>query len=202
VALREALRSVGLGCPPKTLQAYLRINAELWAAFRRGEISQPALARERFRRLLRETGGDPGRAARLGKTYLDRLSARGDRLPGCRPVLRALRKRFRLGVVTNGIDRVQRSRLAASGVGSFFETVVTSQGCGYAKPDPRILHVALEELGVRAGHAVYVGDDPATDGAAARAAGVRFVWMDRGDEVPGRRPRSRVTSLRALAELL
>jgi FMN phosphatase YigB (HAD superfamily) len=50
--------------------------------------------------------------------------------------------------------------------------------------------------------AVYVGDDPATDGAAARAAGVRFVWMDRGGDVRGRRPRLRVRSLRDLAELL
>ena len=92
--------------------------------------------------------------------------------------------------MTNGIDRVQRARLAASGLAPLFETVVTSQGCGFAKPDPRILHVALDAMGVRPRHAVYVGDDPATDGAAARAAGVRFVWMDRGDEVRGRRPRA------------
>ena len=117
-------------------------------------------------------------------------------------MLRQLRKRYRLGVVTNGIDRVQRSRLAASGLAPLFDTVVTSQSCGYAKPDPRILHVALDAMGVPPRHAVYVGDDPATDGAAARAAGVRFVWMDRGQDARGRRPRRRVTCLRDLATLL
>jgi putative hydrolase of the HAD superfamily len=104
--------------------------------------------------------------------------------------------------VTNGIDRVQRTRLAASGIGSFFDSVVTSQSCGFAKPDPRILRVALEELGVLPRQAVYVGDDPATDGVAARAAGVRFIWVDRGDVVHGRRPRIRIASLHGLAELL
>jgi len=138
----------------------------------------------------------------LGADYLERLSARGDRLPGCRAVLRALGKRYRLGVVTNGIDRVQRSRLAASGLAPLFETVVTSQGCGYAKPDPRILHVALKALGVPGRQAVYVGDDPAVDGAAARAAGVAFVWMDRGDPPRGVRPRHRVQSLLELKDLL
>jgi len=202
VALREALSSLGLPCPPSTVAAYQRINHDLWAAFRRGQIGQGPLARERFRRLLREIGGDPRRAARLGETYLDHLSRHGDRLPGCRPVLRQLRKRYRLGVVTNGIDRVQRSRLAASGLAPLFDTVVTSQSCGYAKPDPRILHVALDEIGIAPRHALYVGDDPATDGAAASAAGIRFVWMDRGQEVRGRRPRRRVTSLRDLAGLL
>ena len=117
-------------------------------------------------------------------------------------MLRQLRKRYRLGVVTNGIDRVQRSRLAASGLAPLFDTVVTSQSCGYAKPDPRILHVALDAMGVPPRHAVYVGDDPATDGAAARAAGVRFVWMDRGQPTRGRRPTRRVESLRELADLL
>jgi putative hydrolase of the HAD superfamily len=97
---------------------------------------------------------------------------------------------------------VQRSRLAASGIAPFFETVVTSQGCGYAKPDPRILHVALDALSVSPRHAVYVGDDPVVDAAAARAAGVAFVWIDRGDVVRGARPRRRVQSLRELPGLL
>jgi putative hydrolase of the HAD superfamily len=117
-------------------------------------------------------------------------------------VLRQLRRRYRLGVVTNGIDRVQRSRLAASGLAPLFETIVTSQSCGFAKPDPRILHVALEAIGVAPRHAVYVGDDPVTDGAAAFAAGVRFVWVDRGQGTHGRRPARRVVSLRELVGLL
>lgn len=184
------------------MAAYQRINDELWAAYRRGETTQRALAAERFRRLLRTVGGDPRAARRLGETYLDHLSGRGDRLPGCRALLRELRGRFRLGVVTNGIDRVQRARLRASGLEPFFETVVTSQGCGFAKPDPRILHAALDAMQVAPRHAVYVGDDPATDAAAAARAGVGFVWMDHGRPVSGRRPRRRVTRLSDLALLL
>jgi putative hydrolase of the HAD superfamily len=138
----------------------------------------------------------------LGRTYLDRLSARGDLLPGCRPVLRALRERYRLAVVTNGIDRVQRSRLRASGLAPFFEVIVTSEGSGFAKPDPRILQAALDGLGVPAREAVYVGDDAAVDGATARAAGAAFIWVDRGDPVRGRRPRARIVNLRELLALL
>jgi putative hydrolase of the HAD superfamily len=117
-------------------------------------------------------------------------------------VLRALREHYRLGVVTNGIDRVQRARLAASGLAPLFDTVVTSQGCGYAKPDPRILLVALDALEVHPRHAAYVGDDPATDGAAAQRAGVRFVWVDDGRPVRGRRPRRRVRHLSEIPGLL
>jgi len=149
-----------------------------------------------------EIGAHPRLARHLGKTYVDHLSRRGDRLPGCRPVLQELRKRFRLGVVTNGLDRVQRSRLAVSGLAPFFEVVVTSQGAGYAKPDPRILQVALDAMGLTPRQALYVGDDPPTDGGAAAAAGVPFCWVDGGRPTTGRRPRRRVESLRELAELL
>ncbi len=105
---------------------------------------------------------------------------------------------------------MQRARLAASGLAPLFDVIVTSQSCGYAKPDPRILQVALGSLRVRASEAVYVGDDPATDGAAARAAGVRFVWMDGrdGDRRAGAggrataRPRGRIGTLRELASVL
>jgi FMN phosphatase YigB (HAD superfamily) len=62
--------------------------------------------------------------------------------------------------------------------------------------------VALAALDVPPRHAVYVGDDPAVDGAAARAAGVPFVWMDRGDVVRGAKPRRRVRSLLELKDLL
>jgi YjjG family noncanonical pyrimidine nucleotidase len=200
-ALRSALAGFGLPFSPSTLLAYRRINDELWALYRRGGTTQRALATERFRRLLRHLGGDPRRSYRLGETFLDELSRRGDRLPGCRPVLARLARRYRMGVVTNGIDRVQRSRLAASGLEPFFEVVVTSGGCGYAKPDPRILRVALRALTLSPRQALYVGDDVATDGRAASRAGVPFCWME-GTSAVGRRSRRRVANLRALLDLL
>jgi 2-haloacid dehalogenase len=199
-ALREALLGTGLPFSPRILARYREINDLLWAAYRRGEISQAVLEVERFRRLLSVLGARESRAVLLSRVFLARLSARGDRLPGCHRLLTSLRPRFRMGVVTNGIDRVQQARLRASRLRPFFEVVVTSEGCGYAKPDPRILRTALDALEVTAREAVYVGDDLAVDGVAARAAGVPFVWVDHGDPRPGahRRPRRRVESLREL----
>jgi HAD superfamily hydrolase (TIGR01509 family) len=198
------MASLRLPFSPAALAQYRRINDDLWAQYRRGEIDQSALARERFRRLLAVVDADPRRAAALDESYIRHLSRRGDRLPHCRHTLARLGRRYRLGVVTNGIDRVQRSRLKAAGLRGFFEVVVTSEGCGYVKPDPRILGVALEALAVSPREALYVGDDVSTDGAAADRAGVPFCWMDRGQPLPtgARRPRRRVTSLREIPGLL
>ena len=202
--MRAALAGLGLPTSARVLATYRTINDSLWAAYRRGEIAQDVLEVERFRRLLEALEAREDRAPRLARDFLAHLSSRGDRLPGCRRVLAALRRRFSLGVVTNGIDRVQHARLRAAGLRPYFDVVVTSQGCGFTKPDPRILQTALDALGVEAAASVYVGDDVAVDGGAAARAGIAFVWVDRGDVLPEgvRRPRRRVTHLGELPSLL
>ena len=52
------------------------------------------------------------------------------------------------------------------------------------KPEPGLFRVALEQLGAGPDEAVLVGDNPATDGAGARAAGVDFIQIGDG---PGAR---------------
>jgi putative hydrolase of the HAD superfamily len=175
-----ALGAVGCPWSPRLLDTYRRINGEMWAAYQRGEIDPPSLARERFCRLLGEMGRDAAQGGVLGTAYLDALAARGDLVRGARAALLAVARRARVAAVTNGIDRVQRERLRAAGIERRFEVVVTSEACGYVKPDPRILGEALGALGADAADAVYVGDDARVDGGAARAAGVAFWWIDRG----------------------
>ena len=186
-ALGRALRGLGLPFSPRVLAAYRAINDALWAAYRRGEIAQAALEVERFRRLLLTLG-----CARGGAPAGSPVTS----CPACRSAATASRaaappsspcdERFRLGVVTNGIDRVQHARLAASGLRPFFETVVTSEGCGYAKPDPRIVHAALRALGVAAARGRLRGRRPrgGRRGGARRGHGLR-VGGPRRPPAPG-----------------
>ena len=175
----------------------------MWRAYQRGEIDPATLSRERFCRLLGEMGRDAAGGVALGAAYIDALSERGDVLPGGRSALADVARRARVGAVTNGIDRVQRARLRAAGIEHRFEVIVTSESCGFAKPDPRILREALRALNASPGEAAYVGDDAHADGGAAQAAGVRFWWIDRG--LGGAPPvvmDQRLTSVRGVAALL
>ncbi|WP_255561620.1 HAD family hydrolase [Pseudohoeflea coraliihabitans] len=47
------------------------------------------------------------------------------------------------------------------------------------KPHPHLAALALAKSGVNAKDAVFVGDNPATDGAIARAIGIRFIQLQR-----------------------
>jgi HAD superfamily hydrolase (TIGR01549 family) len=95
---------------------------------------------------------------------------------GARAVLRRLRARYELGLVTSGdcgrvLPQLRRLRL-----GSTFAARVCQNGSLRRKPHPEPLLTALEEMGVAPRAAVYVGDAP-EDIEMARRAGVRAVGV-------------------------
>jgi putative hydrolase of the HAD superfamily len=100
-----------------------------------------------------------------------------------RPALAALRRAgLRLVVASNWDCSLERT-LAATGLRSLVDAVVTSAEVGAAKPDPAVLNAALEAAGCGPGDAVCVGDSLDTDVAAARAAGVPAILLVRGGGV-------------------
>src|SRR5262245_15909335 len=96
-----------------------------------------------------------------------------EEVPGASETLRMLRGRgLRLGVVANW-DCALPGHLEQLGLDALVDTIVTSARAGVAKPDPAIFALALSELGVDAGRAVHVGDEPCDEDGAG-AAGVGF----------------------------
>ena len=105
-----------------------------------------------------------------------------------------------LGVISNFDSRLVRV-LNGLGAGSWFEEIFVSSRVGYAKPDPRIFHAALNHHGLKPENAIHVGDSETNDLHGANNAGLRGVLVDRGN---GRAPadRNRVTSLKAIVSML
>lgn len=177
----------GAGEGLEDLQEFsLRFRQEVWSvAVARCGVVDPRLAA-----LAAQAFIDARRAGQL--VDLDAAS-----------VLATLASRYLLGVVTNGASRVQREKLAGSGFAERFGAVVVSGEVGHGKPDPRIVRAALDALGVAPSEAAMVGDSIERDVAAARAAGVYAVWIDRGGPDADRPvPDTSITSLRQLPALL
>jgi len=121
--------------------------------------------------------------------YFQRLSGQGALMPGVREALKSLQGKTLFALVSNGAGAVQDSRLAAGGIIDYFPVRVYSRDEGVAKPDPRILSITLERLGVLPEQAVFVGDSATSDMAAAQALGMDFIWFrpDGRFDSPGKR---------------
>lgn len=107
-------------------------------------------------------------------------------VPGASDLLETLATDYRVGVLTNGVGRLQRRKLEAAGLADRVETVVVSGEVGVAKPEREIYRIAEERLSAdsyafvaddferdlrpaveRGWHGVYVGeDDPDAEGVA------------------------------------
>ncbi len=125
----------------------------------------------------------PPRAAHV--LSLDELTAamlgslRFTLYPEVLATLALLRARgLRLVVVSNW-DVSLEATLEALGLLGMLDAVVTSAGVGAAKPAPEVFHAALALLGIPAGEALHVGDDPGLDVVGALAAGVQPVLLRR-----------------------
>ena len=115
------------------------------------------------------------------------------------PTLRLLRKRYALGVLTNG-----NADVARLGINHLFNFAISALDVGAAKPDPHMFLEAARRFGTTPDQMVHVGDDPVRDVAGAAAAGMRTIWVNRsGTKWPGGQPADgEISSLDELAALL
>jgi phosphoglycolate phosphatase len=133
--------------------------------------------------LMRELvpGADPGEAVRRYREHHPSVMLTGTKfMPGVGETIPDLHRRgYRLGVCSNKAVHFTKQLIESFGFASMMSAVLGPEDVnGRAKPDPAMLLLGLERLGVSKSEAVYVGD-MSIDVHTAQAAGVP-VWL-----VPG-----------------
>jgi 2-haloacid dehalogenase len=131
-----------------------------------------------------------GVAAELGFTPTDDEVAIFSRsveawpaFPDSVDALAKLKRRFRLGVITNCDDDL----FAASNerLGVEFDWIVTAQQVGAYKPSETNFLVAFEQLGLPRDRIVHVAQSLFHDHVPAKRLGLTTVWIDRRHDQPG-----------------
>lgn len=99
--------------------------------------------------------------------------------PKLHQTLPALKRQgFLLGLITNGQCASQDPKIDGLGIRDYFQIVLVSESLDVRKPDPKIFHMAMEELKVEPSEAVFVGDNPIADIAGAKAVGMQAIWVE------------------------
>jgi putative hydrolase of the HAD superfamily len=148
-----------------------------WTAYDACREAQQGFQRPLIKRFL---GLDPAPAelvARVKELWRYPSEAlHDDVLPG----LEALRGRCRLGVLANQPHAV-RAALARDSLSEYFDVWAISDEIGFQKPDPRLFAAATELAGVEPTQIAYVGNRLDNDIRPAHAAGMRVIWLLRGE---------------------
>jgi HAD superfamily hydrolase (TIGR01662 family) len=129
--------------------------------------------------------------------------------PDAISTLQTLREQgYRLGIVSNTSDDQNVQKLVDRWVlRPFFETIITSAGCGIRKPDRRIFQLALNHFGVSPEQIIMVGDSLEADILGANQMGFYSVWITRRVQIPEEgelaiQPQAVISTLNEIPELL
>ena len=161
-----------------------------------------------YERRMRELVGELGLALaleelrRISEASIAAWHAHTPLDPEAKSVLGELQGRYKLALISNFDHPPHVHRLIDElALRPFFDAVVVSGDVGIKKPDPAIFTPALEQTGLVADEALFVGDSPEDDVAGARAAGLRPVLIQRSLGADGSEPAWTEDGVRVIAGL-
>ncbi|MBQ8345412.1 MAG: YjjG family noncanonical pyrimidine nucleotidase [Clostridia bacterium] len=177
-AVSDTMRACGVVPTEELTRRYSEINASLWKQLERKELRREELLIRRFALLVEEChlSADPLCMAKLYPSY---LSQNGYVLEGAVSLLERLRPHARLYLATNGIKKIQSSRLEKSGLLSLVDGVFVSEDMGVEKPDIRFFEGIAKALpSMTPQRTVIVGDSLSSDMRGGLAYGIDTCWYN------------------------
>ncbi|RLI96957.1 MAG: hypothetical protein DRO99_03680 [Candidatus Aenigmatarchaeota archaeon] len=107
--------------------------------------------------------------------------------PDVVPVLQKLRKKYKIGLISN-TECFTTKEFLDKGYGKHFDYIAFSCDLGMLKPDPSIFRVTMHELGSKPEETVMVGDNLMDDVLAAEKLGMKGLLIKRDFAKYGAKP--------------
>ncbi len=161
------------------ISKYSEINAEMWNRFHRNEISRDELRVSRFGKTFQYFGIEAPELEKIfPEKYLELLPQQNQLFPDAYQVLDYLKPKYKLHLITNGFEKVQRSKLFHSCLEPYFDVLVISEITGFKKPEPEIFQYALNSASANKEDSVMIGDDITADIEGALNFGMDAVFFN------------------------
>lgn len=182
---------------------YNRYNDILWDRYRRKIIDKATLRALRFRQTFAHFGiHDKQLASDFESFYLKQAPLRNYLIPGAIDILDYLKLNYEIHIITNGFPDVQMKKIQNSGLFPYLKTIITSEECGYTKPDYHIFAHALKITGGKLESALMIGDDLQIDIIGAKKAGWHQVYFNSTKTPHSEEVTYEIQSLNQLKQLL
>lgn len=95
-------------------------------------------------------------------------------------VLPEMKKRYRVGLITDGIKKVQEKKVEALNIKDLFDVITYAIEHG-GKNNIQPFQATLEKLGVEPSESIYIGDSPLKGFDMAKKLGIHTIRILRGE---------------------
>ena len=178
-AFADACACVGIEADERLLGIYSEINEALWKLLEKGGITQKVLRVRRFEQFLEAIGRAELDAQTMSDAFVAGLGRQSVPFEGAIEAVARWSRMLPVIIVTNGIAKVQHSRMEGSEVRHYIRGMVISEEVGAAKPDPKMIFAGMEMANVtEKSRVLMLGDSLSSDIAAAANAQVDACWYN------------------------
>lgn len=157
-------------------KAYQAVNKPLWVEYQNGSITAEQLQHKRFDHWASKLVVSPHD---LNSAFLTAMAEICQPKDGAVNLVKALKGKSKLGIVTNGFTELQQVRLERTGLRDHFDVLVISEQIGIAKPHPGIFEHAFSIMGnPERDQILMVGDNPDSDILGGINVGIDTCWVN------------------------
>lgn len=187
IALKEIFESFHLevyaGDFDTFVQHYWRSNTKIWNQYAHGKITRDQLDQQRFMNPLSELSDVPPQEAfcmEVNEAFLNLCVVQKGLIEGAVHLLENLREKgYRMHICSNGVRKNQIIKMTSSGLIGYFDTIITSDDVGIAKPAIAFWQYALQQTGANSKNTLMIGDNYETDILGAQSVGIDGMLFNR-----------------------
>lgn len=161
------------------VDVFFEINEQLWADYNTGQISKHTIRTQRFKKVFDKLGLPLQYfPVDFDYRYVNGCPEKTHTMKYAKEVLDYLLPKYKMHIITNGFNDVQSTKLEKSGLGRYFDQVITSESCGAKKPSERIFDYTLQKIEASKSECIMIGDNLNTDIQGAINASIDQVYFN------------------------
>ncbi len=147
------------------LKIYIPKNLEYWKLYRENKIDKESLRFARLNDVFNELDitVEPNMINKLSIDYIEHLASFDYLLDGTVELLDYLSPNYKLHIITNGFQEVQKRKMKSSNILHYFDTITDSEMVGVKKPNPKIFSHAFKLSEAKKDTSIMIGDNYEAD---------------------------------------
>lgn len=181
IGMKQTLKHFGLRSDDEVVSTYSMISTCCWEKLERGEITKEKLLIQRHRELFDRFGFSSDVHA-FREYYEDFLARSSYLVDYAIEILKYIKAKYscKMAIITNGVYKIQKNRIALSGLGKYFDSVYISEKVGFNKPHRGIFEHIFNDIGreVEKVDVLIIGDSLSADIKGGSDFGIDTCWFN------------------------
>lgn len=179
LALKYAFEEMGYEYTDDILEQYKKINDIVWGKLERGEIKTVSDLYEERCQMLFKIYNINEKTDKFNGLLDKGFRENGTPFEGVGNILKKLRERYKLAIITNGPKSQQYTRLNNANLSQYFSYFFVSEEIGYNKPNIKFFEYMFEKLEEKdRTKMLIIGDSLTSDIQGGVNVGIDTCWYN------------------------